>query len=181
MLIPLKTDGYDDHSLNKQVGFLEVWSLFACGVHVFCFRCAGGLLAACRRFACGVQMVKRGGIDVVCAVVFCGLLCRCHLWLTMPVALLADVHGSQRVSKQNAFACGTQMFKRGGIDDVCALLVSVAQEQAEPTAEPSGRPAPGAASESALLPSLTAAGQLPDGSLQPSSLGSDGADQCTGT
>ncbi|KAL0048196.1 hypothetical protein WJX82_009678 [Trebouxia sp. C0006] len=61
-----------------------------------------------------------------------------------------------------------EMFRRGGVDDICALLVSVAHEQQEPSS-PSGPSGP-QATRAALLPSLTAPGQMQDGSLQATGL-----------
>ena len=62
---------------------------------------------------------------------------------------------------------------------MAALLVSVAHEQADPTSSPTGRSAAQAAS-AALLPSLTAPGQMLDGSLQATGLEADDTDQLTG-
>lgn len=71
------------------------------------------------------------------------------------------------------------MFRRGGVDDICALLVSVAHEQQEPPSSPPGPAGPQAA-RAALLPSLTAPGQMQDGSLQATGLDTEGAEQLTG-
>ncbi|KAA6427707.1 MAG: hypothetical protein FRX49_02370 [Trebouxia sp. A1-2] len=68
-----------------------------------------------------------------------------------------------------------EMFRRGGVDDICALLVSVAHEQQAPSS-PSG-PASSQATRAALLPSLTAPGQMQDGSLQATGLDTEGAEQ----
>ena len=62
---------------------------------------------------------------------------------------------------------------------MAALLVSVAHEQADPASSPTGRSAAQAAS-AALLPSLTAPGQMLDGSLQATGLEADDTDQLTG-
>ena len=87
---------------------------------------------------------------------------------------LIDLHKSgQRVA-----ALSVQMFRRGGVDDICALLVSVAHEQQEPSS-PSG-PASSQAAIAALLPSLTAPGQMQDGSLQATGLDMEGAEQLSG-
>ncbi len=71
-----------------------------------------------------------------------------------------------------------QMFRRGGVDDICALLVSVAHEQQEPSS-PSG-PAGPQATRAALLPSLTAPGQMQDGSLQATGLDTEATEQPSG-
>ena len=82
------------------------------------------------------------------------------------------------------------MFKRGGIDEVCALLLSVAQEQTEPSSSSPSVPSATPAEPSALGPSLAASGQLQttsgqpqDGALQAPALGNDAnaSDQSTGT
>jgi hypothetical protein len=75
-------------------------------------------------------------------------------------------------------ALSLQMFRRGGVDDICALLVSVAHEQQEPSS-PSG-PAGSQATRAALLPSLTAPGQMQDGSLQATGLDTEAAEQLSG-
>ena len=67
------------------------------------------------------------------------------------------------------------MFRRGGVDDICALLVSVAHEQQEPSS-PSGPQA----TRAALLPSLTAPGQMQDGSLQATGLDTEAGEQLSG-
>ena len=72
-----------------------------------------------------------------------------------------------------------QMFRRGGVDDICALLVSVAQEQQEPPSSPPG-PAGSQATRAALLPSLTAPGQMQDGSLQATGLDTEAGEQLSG-
>ena len=69
------------------------------------------------------------------------------------------------------------MFRRGGIDDICALLVSVAHEQVGPPSPTGGS---GSLASSALLPSLTAPGQMLDGSLQASSLDTEATEQLSG-
>ncbi|DBB11872.1 TPA: hypothetical protein ACH3X3_006019 [Trebouxia sp. C0006] len=72
-----------------------------------------------------------------------------------------------------------EMFRRGGVDDICALLVSVAHEQQEPSS-PSGPSGP-QATRAALLPSLTAPGQMQDGSLQATGLDTVAGEQLSGT
>jgi len=78
--------------------------------------------------------------------------------------------------KRKLFFPFLQMFRRGGVDDICALLVSVAHEQQEPSSPPSG-PAGPQATRAALLPSLTAPGQMQDGSLQATGLDTEAAEQ----
>lgn len=70
------------------------------------------------------------------------------------------------------------MFRRGGIDDICGLLVSVAHEQVGPPSPTGGSGA--LATTSALLPSLTAPGQMQDGSLQATSLDTEASEQLSG-
>lgn len=70
------------------------------------------------------------------------------------------------------------MFRRGGIDDICGLLVSVAHEQVGPPSPTGGSGS--LATTSALLPSLTAPGQMQDGSLQATSLDTEASEQLSG-
>ncbi len=81
--------------------------------------------------------------------------------------------------KRKLFFPFLQMFRRGGVDDICALLVSVAHEQQEPSSPPSG-PAGPQATRAALLPSLTAPGQMQDGSLQATGLDTEAGEQLSG-
>ena len=80
--------------------------------------------------------------------------------------------------KRKLFFPFLQMFRRGGVDDICALLVSVAHEQQEPSS-PSGPSGP-QATRAALLPSLTAPGQMQDGSLQGTGLDTVAGEQLSG-